>query len=184
MRLLANIDVLGDGAFQARVARLSLAVLVAGLAAGVAAGVAWGADGGAVWTPWWWVALAAGSLAALPVHEFAHAAAFKLLCPGCRVSFGAQGGFLYTSAHGVVARRGRMVAVLLAPAALVTAALAAAALAAGRPALAVLLAAAHLAGCSGDLLMAVEALREPSCTHVRDTDVGVDLLCDLPEEAS
>ena len=28
------------------------------------------------------------------------------------------------------------------------------------------------------VLMAVAALREPRCTHVRDTDVGIDLLSD------
>lgn len=183
MRLLADIDVLGDEGLQRQIVRLSGALALAGLLACVAVGIVTGADGGAVWTPWWWVALAAGSLAALPVHELVHAAAFKLLAPGCRVSFGAQGAFLYTSTDGVVLPRGRMVAVLLAPALLVTFALAAAALAAGRPALAALLAATHLAGCSGDLIMAAAALREPSCTHVRDTERGVDLFCDLPEPA-
>lgn len=182
MTELADIDVLGDEALQARIARLSLAIAAGGLALGVAAGVASGADGGAALTPWWWLALAAATLAALPVHELVHAAAFKLLCAPCRVRFGVEGAFLYTATDGALASRGRMVAVLLAPAALVTAALAAGALAAGCPALAVLLAAAHLAGCAGDLLMAAAALREPRCTHVRDTDRGIALLSSLPEE--
>ena len=75
-----------------------------------------------------------------------------------------------------------MVAVLLAPAVLVTGALAALrALAAGRPVLAVLLAGVHLSGCAGDLLMAEAALRERACTHVRDTETGITLLSDHEE---
>lgn len=181
MRALADIDVLDDEGLQARIARLSLAVAAAGLALALVAGVASGADGGAVATPWWWVALAVASLAALPVHELAHAAAFKLLCAPCRVRFGFQGSFLYTATDGALAARGRMVAVLLAPAVLVTAALVAGALAAACPTLAVLLAAAHLSGCAGDLLMAAAALRVPGCTHVRDTARGITLLSDTPE---
>lgn len=179
MRLLADIDVLGDAELQRRIARLSGALAIAGLALGAAVGVASAADGGAAWTPWWWVALVAASAVALPVHELVHAAAFKALAPGCRVRFGWEGAFLYTSAAGAVLPRGRMVAVLLAPAVVVTAALAVGALAAACPTLAVLLAAAHLSGCAGDLLMALAALREGSCTHVRDTERGIDLLCDL-----
>ena len=183
MRLIAHIDVLEDEALQARLARLSVAALAATLVLGVACGLLTGGDGGAAATPAWWVALVVASLVALPVHELVHGAAFKLLCPGCRVTFGAQDAFLYTNAHGATASRGRMVAVLLAPAVLVTAVLVAASLAAGCPALAVLLAGAHLAGCAGDALMAADALREPACTHVRDTDVGIDLLSDAPEGA-
>lgn len=173
MREVADIDVLGDAALQRGIAWLSLAVLggtvlLAGLLALVL--------GGERLDVWWWVALALGSLVALPVHELVHSAAFKLLCPGCRVSFGFQDAFLYTKTDGAVASRGRMVAVLLAPAVLVTAGVAAAALAMGCPLLAVLLAGFHLSGCAGDALMAWAALSEPRCTHVRDTDVGIDLL--------
>lgn len=173
MQKMADIDILGNAGLQRRVMRLSLAVaaativaaaLVAALGAGERVGV------------WWWVALAAGCVLPLPVHELVHAAAFKLLCPGCRVSFGFQDAFLYTRTDGAVATRGRFVAVLLAPAALVTAALALVALAAGCPVLAVLTSGAHLAGCAGDVLMAAAALAEPRCTHVRDTETGIALL--------
>ena len=78
----------------------------------------------------------------------------------------------------VVASRGRMFAVLLAPAMLVTAAVAALALVAGCPVLAALLAGIHLSGCSGDILMAAAALHEGRCTHVRDTDTGIELLAE------
>ena len=180
MRTIADIDILGDESLQARVARLSLAIVVATVLVAVSLGFAMGGEKVDVW---WWVALAAGSLVALPVHELVHAAAFKLLCPACRISFGFQDAFLYTKTNGAVLRRGRMVAVLLAPSVLVTTALAALAFAAELPVLAVLLAGIHLSGCAGDMLMAVACLREPSCTHVRDTETGIALLSDHEEDA-
>ena len=175
MRLVEHIDILGDEGLQRRIGRLSLALVVASIALAVAVAVVRGDERIDVW---WWVALAAGTFAALPVHELVHGAAFKLLCPGCRVTFGRQDAFLYTKTDGAVASRGRMVAVLLAPAILVSGALAALAFLAGRPALAALLAGAHLSGCAGDLIMAAASLREPRCTHVRDTEVGIDLLAE------
>ena len=194
MRVLEELDVLGDEALQVRIFRLSLLLLVATLLLALGAGLASGADGGALATLGWWGSLAAGSLGvrgiavsagfaagslvALPVHELVHGAAFKLLCRPCEVSFGAQGPFLYTRTNDACATRPRMVAVLLAPSVVVTSALVAAALAAGAPALAVLLAGVHLSGCASDMLMAADALRAPDCTHVRDTDVGIDLLSD------
>ena len=178
MRVLEEIDVLGDEAFQRRLFLWSVGMLGATLVVAAAAGIASWADGGSMASPAWWVALAVGSFAALPVHELVHGAAFKLLCAPRRVSFGVQFPFLYTQTEGVCAPRPRMVAVLLAPAVLVTVALAAAALVTGLTTLAVLLAGVHLAGCAGDMLMAAAALRTRGCTHVRDTDVGIDLLSD------
>ena len=180
MRTIADIDILDNEPLQARVARLSLAIVVATVLVAVSLGFAMGGEKIDVW---WWVALAAGSLVALPVHELVHAAAFKLLCPGCGVSFGLKDAFLYTKTDGAVLRRGHMVAVLLAPAVLVTAVLAALALGAGLPVLAVLLAGIHLSGCSGDILMASAALRERACTHVRDTETGITLLSAREEDA-
>ena len=180
MRTIADIDILGNEPFQARVAQLSLVVIVAAVLAAVVLGLA--VDGEKL-DVWWWVALAAGSFVALPVHELVHAAAFKLLCHGCTVSFGFQDAFLYTKTDGAVLRRGRMVCVLLAPSVLVTAVLAALALGACLPVLAVLLAGIHLSGCAGDILMAVACLREGACTHVRDTETGITLLSDREEDA-
>lgn len=174
MQKIAVIDVLGDEALQARIMALSLVLMGATAVAAVLVGLICGL--GEVTWPWWWLGLAAGCLVPLPVHELVHAACFKLLCPGCRVSFGVQGAFLYTRTDGVVATRGRMVAVLVAPALLVTGCVLAASLVAGSPVLAVLLAGIHLSGCAGDLIMAAASLREPRCTHVRDTETGIDLL--------
>ena len=173
MRTIADIDILGNEPLQARVAQLSLAVIVVTALVAAFLGLAMGGEKLDVW---WWVALAAGSVVALPVHEVVHAAAFKLLGAGGRVSFGFQDAFLYTKTDGAVLSRARMVAVLLAPTVLVTAALASAALAAGRPVLAALLAGIHLSGCAGDMLMAAACLQEPACTHVRDTETGITLL--------
>ena len=178
METVETLDILTDPDLQRRVLRLSLAC--AGVTAAVVAlvfvlGLGEGAG------VWWWVALALGILVPLPVHELVHGAAFKLLCPGCRVSFGLKESFLYTKTDGATARRWRMVVVLLAPAVLVTAGVAALAVAAGCPALATLLAGLHLAGCAGDLTMAAAALREPRCTHARDTETGLDLLRDRRE---
>ena len=175
MRVIADIDVLGGVELQQRIARLSLVVAGVTLLLAVLLGLALGGEKIGVW---WWVALAVGSLVALPVHELVHAAAFKLLCPGCRVSFGFQDAFLYTKTDGAVLPCVRMAVVLLAPTVFVTTALAAASLAAARPVLAVLLAGIHLSGCAGDMLMAAACLREPSCTHVRDTETGITLLSD------
>ena len=175
MRTIADIDILGDETLQARVAWLSLAIVVVTVLAAGSLGFAMGGERVDVW---WWVALAAGSFVALPVHELVHAAAFKLLSRGCKVSFGFQNAFLYTKTDGAVLRRARMVCVLLAPSLLVTAVLAALAFAAGLPVLAVLLAGLHLSGCAGDILMAAAGLRDPACTHVRDTETGITLLSD------
>lgn len=173
MRTIADIDILGNESLQARVAQLSLAVIVVTALVAALLGLAMGGEKLDVW---WWLALAVGSLVSLPVHELVHAAAFKLLCRDCKVSFGFQNAFLYTKTDGAVLRRGRMLAVLLAPSVLVSAALAALALAAGLPVLATLLAGMHLSGCAGDILMAVACLREGACTHVRDTETGITLL--------
>lgn len=174
MRIVADIDVLGDASVQAGIARLSLELLVSGLAAtGAVALAAGGPEPGG---PLWWVGLVVAHLTSLSVHELVHAAAFKLLCPGCHVTFGAEGGFVYACANGAVLSRRRMVAVLLAPAVLVTSATLGLALLAGMPVMGTALAALHLASCAGDLLMTHDILRDPACTHVRDTDRGVELL--------
>lgn len=178
MQKIADIDILGDKDLQQRVARLSLVIAAVTLVAAVLFGVLAGGEAIGVW---WWVALAVGSLVALPVHELVHAAAFKLLCPGCHVSFGFQDAFLYTKTDGAVLRRTSMAAVLLAPTVLVSAVVAAAAALAGCPVLAVLLAGLHLSGCAGDVLMAVAAMGEPRCTHVRDTETGITLLSNVLE---
>lgn len=175
MREIADIDVLADEVLRQRMVVLSLGLLAAGLAA--CALVLIGEKGAELGLSWL-VALVAGSLVALPVHELVHAMAFKLLVPGVRVGFGFKDAFLYTTINGAVVPRAAELAALFAPAVVVTAALAASALTRSCPALAVLLAATHLSGCVGDPLMAHAILREPACTHVRDTEFGITLLAE------
>lgn len=179
MRELADIDVLGDVELQGRLALGSVAVLAAGLLACAARGALGPSEGWrALLDPWWWAALALAAVASAPAHELVHAAAFRLLAPGCRVTFGHAEGMLWAASPGTVLTRRRMLAVLLAPTVAVTAALAAGASAAGRPLMAWLLCAAHLCGCVGDWAMAWRLARTPGCTHARDTEDGVALLAD------
>lgn len=173
MRKLTDIDILADGALRGRMVAWSLAFLAVGAAACV---LMFAADAAEPFGRGWVTAFFLASVAALPVHELVHAAAFRLLVPGARVTFGFNDVFLYTSANGAVARKATEVCVLLAPSVVVTAALGCAAIAAGRPALAVALAATHLSGCAGDLLMVAEIVREPTCTHVADAEFGIVLL--------
>lgn len=175
MREIADIDVLADEVLRQKMVVLSLGLLAAGLAASALVLVG---EKGSELGPSWLAALIAGLLAALPVHELVHAAAFKLLVPGVRVGFGFKDAFLYTTVNGSVVPRAAELAALLAPSVVVTAALVAVALAHSCSALAVLLAATHLSGCVGDLLMAHAILREPACTHVRDTEFGITLLAE------
>lgn len=179
MRKLTDINVLEDSETQARIVRDSVIVLVAGLVLSCARGALGPSEGWrSVLDPTWWIALFAAYAASLPVHELVHAAAFKLLVPGCRVRFGHTDWMLYAGCPGALIPRGRMLAVLLAPTVVVTAALLVGAVACGRPVLGWLLATFHLSGCVGDWLMVRSILASPACTHVEDTDFGVTLLAE------
>ena len=92
------------------------------------------------------------------------------------MSYGHAAGMLYAGCPGLVLARGRFVVVLLGPAAVLSAVLLAVPCALGFPLLGAIAAALHLSSCVGDLLAAALALREPACTHVRDTEHGVRLL--------
>lgn len=180
MRLIANIDMFDDELLLGRITRASLVLLCGGAVLALFFALLWEEAVGLAW----WFLFFFLSMAALPVHELVHGAAFKLFVPGCRVSFGWRGAFLYTSANGAVMRRRSALLVLLAPAVVVTCALVLLGLTLSGPALAAAPAFFHLAGCTGDLAMVREILREPSCTHVRDTDLGIDLLSDFDDSES
>ena len=176
MRHLVNIDLLDDEALQASMAAGSLWIVVVGVALGVLGAV--GMPHEPV-TPMWLVALGVASVAALPVHELVHAAAFKLLSGGrARITFGFSSWMLYTAAPGCVLPRGRFCVVLIAPSVVVTCALAASAMALGRPLMAWFLCVIHLAGCTGDFGFVRAIASEPTATHVEDTIRGIALYCD------
>ena len=176
MRSVAHLDILGDTPLARRMVVVSAVLLAVGFVGAFLLVVAggWGMDVGA-----WFAVSVVASLVALPVHELVHAAAFLLLGHGCvRIRFGYQTGMLYTRAEGEPLTRGRFIVVLLAPSVLVTAALAAVGELVAGPSLAWVLAWAHLSGCAGDLAMVGGIARTSGCTHVRDTDTGVELLAD------
>jgi hypothetical protein len=181
MRVIAKVDVLGDAELQRRMVRLSWWILGVGLLAGLVAwalsiaGVAPLVEKGIGLT--WFLVLVLASVAALPVHELVHAAAFLLLGDGhVHVSFGFKDYMLYTSANGATLSRRRFEAVLLAPTVLLTLAFAAMGVAFRVPLLAWACAVIHLAGCTGDLCMAAAIWREPACAFVRDAPFGAELL--------
>lgn len=186
VRTLGDIDFFGDAALRQRLVRVSVWLLLGGAALAVMLSVVAGAgvieemlalpgDWGAVMWP---LAMIALSVVALPVHELVHALLMRVLGgPGTRVSFGYQAGMLYAGCPGLVLSKPRFVAVLLAPAVLVTAALLGLGLVLGYPFMTIWAAVLHLSGCSGDILAADAILRERACTHCRDTERGVELLC-------
>ena len=186
MRTLGDIDFFGDDTLRQRLVRASVWLIIGGAALAVALSVVAGTgvieemralpgDWGAAMWP---LAMAALSVVALPVHELVHALFMRVLGgPGTRVSFGYQAGMLYAGCPGLVLSKPRFVVVLLAPAVLVTAALLGLGLALGYPFMTLWAAVLHLSGCSGDILAAGTILRERSCTHCRDTERGVELLC-------
>lgn len=187
MRTLGDIDFFGDDALRQRLVRASAWLLIGGAALAVALSVVTGTGvieemralpgdwGAALWP----LAMAALSVVALPVHELVHALFMRVLGgPGTRVSFGYQAGMLYAGCPGLVLSKPRFVAVLLAPTVLVTAALLGLGLVLGYPFMTLWAAVLHLSGCSGDILAAGAILRERACTHCRDTERGVELLCE------
>ena len=187
MRTLGDIDFFGDDALRQRLVRASAWLLIGGATLAVALSIVAGTgvieemralpgDWGAAMWP---LAMAALAVVALPVLELVHALFMHVLGgPGTRVSFGYQAGMLYAGCPGLVLSKPRFVVVLLAPAVLVTAALLGLGLALGYPFMTLWAAVLHLSGCSGDILAAGAILRERSCTHCRDTERGVELLCE------
>ena len=187
MRTLGDIDFFGDDALCQRLVRASAWLLIGGAALAVALSVVAGTgvieemralpgDWGAAMWP---LAMIALSVVALPVHELVHALFMRVLGgPGTRVSFGYQAGMLYAGCPGLVLSKPRFVVVLLAPTVLVTAALLGLGLVLGYPFMTLWAAVLHLSGCSGDILAAGAILRERACTHCRDTERGIELLCE------
>lgn len=178
MTTVESFDLTADDAWLASVARGSLVVAAAGLVLDVLLAVAAPVEAVGVH---WLAAVALVSAVALPVHELVHGAAFRLLGGrGLRLRFGYMPpGMLYTCADGAVLPRRSFVAVLLAPAALLSAVFLA-----GGALLDVPMAGAtclwlHLSGCTGDLVMArrVSAAEAP---YVRDTARGYDLVSPGP----
>lgn len=205
MKKIEDIYTFEDDALHQKMLRISLAALVAGgLAAlawfaasrllnpdaaafelgrmaladggGAEGGGSPGDGAGGLWV--WALALAAGCLVPLPVHELVHGALFKLFAPaGSRVTFGVnlRAGMIYACAQGVVYTRAQYIAIALAPAVVVTGALLAVGAALGWPLWGIVVASVHLCGCSGDIAYVDIIRRNPLITHCEDTSFGVSL---------
>lgn len=183
MRLIGEIDTLGDPAFLARIARISAWIVGAGAAVGVAAfGLAPFALGlpapveAAFPSLWWFCSLLLAVALSLVVHEAVHGLVFKACAPrGARVTFGADlaKGMLYACAEGIVYTRRQYAAVAAAPAVAVTAAFAAAGAASGWCLWALAAATFHLSGCAGDLAYLVDLAQSPAVRWCEDTPTGV-----------
>lgn len=176
MRLLLSIDLLDDERLQGDMVAGSLWIVLVGTLLGVF---------GAALLPHepiglaWFLLLGIVSVAALPIHELAHAA-FFVLCSGFKahIRFGFSSWMLYTAAPGCMLPRKHFCVVLLAPAVLVTGALGYGAIALGWPLLGWFLSVVHLAGCAGDIAYARAIASEPAAAFVEDTERGIALYCD------
>ena len=181
MRVIGTVNVLKDADVQRAMVSASWAIMGAGAAIALVLWLVSLASGRHVLEPvgpGWVLGLVVASVVSLPVHELVHAAAFVILgSSDVHVSFGIKDFMLYTSANGAVLPRGRFMAVLLAPSVVVTALFV---LLAGcvwhAPLFALLGAAFHLAGCTGDLDMVRIIALTPAATFVRDSPAGIDLL--------
>ena len=180
MRVIGTVNVLEDAGVQRAMVRASWIILAVGATAAFVLRLASLALGRNVTEPvglGWALGLVAASVVALPVHELVHAAAFVILgSSGVHVSFGIKDFMLYTSANGAVLPRGRFMAALLAPSVVVTALFVLAGCVWHAPLFALLGAAFHLAGCTGDLDMARIIGITPAAAFVRDSPAGIDLL--------
>lgn len=195
MKKIDDIHTFEDGLFHDKMVRISLIMVVAG----ILAALAWLAfslvfiphspafefewmipglgEGGAPGRyVAWALALLAGCLVPLPVHELVHAVLFKLFAPaGSRVTFGVnwRAGMIYACAEGVVYTRRQYEAIALAPAVVVTGALVVLGVALRWPLWTIVVATAHLCGCAGDIAYVDTIRRNPLITHCEDTSFGV-----------
>jgi len=180
VRVIGTVNVLEDAGVQRAMVSASWAIMGAGAAIAIVLWLVSLAFGGHVLEPvgpGWVLGLVVASVVSLPVHELVHAAAFVILgSSDVHVSFGIKDFMLYTSANGAVLPRGRFMAVLLAPSVVVTALFVLAGCVWHAPLFALLGAAFHLAGCTGDLDMVRIIALTPAATFVRDSPAGIDLL--------
>lgn len=174
MTTAESVDFLSDEPWLASVARASLAVAAAGAVADVVWALLFPTEPLGVG---WLLAVAAATLAALPVHELVHGAAFKLAGgKDVSVRFGyASPGMLYTCADGAVLPRRAFVGVLLAPAVVLSAVFVVAGACLSMPLAGFTCLWLHLSGCTGDFAMGRRIAKSKS-PYVRDTKEGFDLV--------
>lgn len=176
MRVIDEVDLIGDPMERRAIGRLSWIILCLGIAtlAAVASQSLPSDPGGTINDIGW--GIIAGLVATIP-HELIHGATFKILGPsGSKVSFGFKAAFFYTRYHGPALKRDDFLRALLAPAVILSIALPVLGAALGHPLAGWLAMVLHLSGCAGDIVMSVDILAMPGVTHVEDTDAGCRLL--------
>ena len=135
------------------------------------------APGSARFNPLWWVSIALVTVASLAVHELVHGFFFRQYAPaGSRVTFGAnlKMGMLYASAEGIIYTRQQYLVIAMAPSIVVTLLLVMVGIGLKWPLWTIIVATAHLSGCTGDWGYVRAILRDPSITHCEDTSWGVE----------
>ena len=131
----------------------------------------------------WWISLALAIVATLALHELVHAFFFKQFAPpGAHISFGAnmKTGMIYASATDIVYSRAQYEVIALAPTVVVTALVFAIGFGFTWPLWTLLVAVAHLSGCTGDWEYVRAIRRDGRITHCRDTEWGVEFYSDAP----
>lgn len=129
----------------------------------------------------WWFSLAVGIAASLLMHELVHAFFFKQFAPSnTHISFGAnmKTGMVYASAPDVVFSRAQYEVIALAPSIVVTALVVALGFGFAWPLWTLIIAVAHLSGCTGDWEYVRAMRRDARITHCRDTEWGVEFYGD------
>lgn len=146
-----------------------------------------GVSGEASPNPAWWISLAAAIAGSLVLHELVHAFFFKKFAPpGAHVSFGAnlKAGMIYATAGDILYTRSQYEIIVLAPTFVVTLLVIALGLGLSWPLWTLIVAVVHLSGCTGDWGYVHALRRDPSITHCRDTEWGVEFYRDAPVRAS
>lgn len=136
-----------------------------------------GLEGGGLPNLAWWLSLAVACFATLVLHELVHAFFFKQYAPpGTRISFGANAkmGMMYASADGVLYPRSQYIVIVLAPTVVVTLLVLAVGMGLAWPMWTIIVATAHLSGCTGDWEYVRVLRRDRTITHCRDTEWGVE----------
>lgn len=124
----------------------------------------------------WWIFLVAAIPATFVIHEFVHAMFFRHYAPpGAKITFGSnlEMGMIYASAEGVVYPRDAYLVIALAPSIIVTLLVIVLGIGFRWPLWTIVVATAHLSGCTGDWGY-VRAIRsDPTIAYCEDTAWGV-----------
>lgn len=124
----------------------------------------------------WWISLVVAIPATFAIHELVHALFFRHYAPpGAQITFGSnlKMGMIYASAEGVVYPRDAYLVIALAPSVIVTLLVVVLGIGFRWPLWTIVVATAHLSGCTGDWGY-VRAIRsDPTIAYCEDTAWGV-----------